>query len=270
MRVTIGVEKTLNNEKFYQVTADLKRYRINQLNKMQDNTQMVVEYLNLRMREGNLKPATRANTIDRLFRLSIFHKNKSFREMTTEDIFSYLDSLRRTESQDPLHKWIGTYNLSLVKIMSFFKWMYDPDSNSKNRRTPSFLTKISFLKRKEKTSCSATDLWTEEEDSIFLKYCPDKRLRLYHILARETSGRPHELLALRIGQISFLKTEDGKSYAIATIGKGGKTNPRTVPIINSIGYLKDWLATGHPHGNSRNHYLFPSIHTLLPLNHQRL
>jgi hypothetical protein len=78
------------------------------------------------MREGNLKPASRANTIDRLYRLSKFHKNKSFREMTIEDIFSFLDTLRRTETEDPMHKWIGTYNLSVIKMIAFFKWLYEP------------------------------------------------------------------------------------------------------------------------------------------------
>jgi hypothetical protein len=70
---------------------------------------------------------------------------------------------------------------------------------------------------------------------LFLKYCPDKRLRCYHIMGRETSGRPHELLALKIGDIIF-HNSDGKIYATITIGKEGKTVPRTVPLINSIPY----------------------------------
>ena len=115
MTATIGVEH-IDDKKFYQVTAYLKGYRISQLENMQEpNSKLVVEYLNSKMREGNLKPATRANTIDRLSRLSrlsLFHKNKSFREMTTEDIFYFLDTIKQTEIQDPLHKWIGTYNLT--------------------------------------------------------------------------------------------------------------------------------------------------------------
>jgi hypothetical protein len=74
------------------------------------------------MREGNLKPSSRANTIDSLYRLSKFHKNKSLREMTIGDIFSFLDTLRRTETEYPMHKWIGTYNLSVIKMIAFFKY----------------------------------------------------------------------------------------------------------------------------------------------------
>jgi hypothetical protein len=51
-------------KKFDQVTADLKGYRISQLKKLQEsNSKLVVECLISKMREGNLKPATRANTI---------------------------------------------------------------------------------------------------------------------------------------------------------------------------------------------------------------
>ena len=51
---------------------------------------------------------------------------------------------------------------------------------------------------------------------------------------------------------------DGRVYATITIGKEGKTIPRTVPIINSIPYYKDWISD-HPHGDSKNHFLFPSL-----------
>jgi integrase len=259
------------DKKFHQVTADLKNFRITQLNKMgETNLTLVTEFLYSKMREGNLKPASRETTIDRLSRLSVFHKNKSFREMTTDDIFSYLDTVRRNENDDPLHKWIGTYNISVIQIISFLKWLYEPDTHSKDRHTPTFLNTVKCLKRKEKTTCCARDLWTHEEDLLFLKYCPDKRLRLYHIMARETSGRPHELLSLKIGDVIFHNTGEGKVYATVTIGKGGKTIPRTLPIINSIPYLKDWLTSDHPHGDSKNHFLFISMNRKSIMRNKKL
>ena len=87
------------HSKFYLVTSDLKKYRINQLKRMKKNSVLVIDYLNSRMREGNLKPATRASTIDRLYRISIFHKNKPFIEVTTNDIFAYIDTLRKTDGE---------------------------------------------------------------------------------------------------------------------------------------------------------------------------
>jgi hypothetical protein len=128
-----SIQDPIHDKKLHQISADLQQYRLNQLRKMeQTNSTLLVEYLYSRMREGNLKPAGRANTIDRLSRLSIFHKNKSFREMTTEDIFSYLDTVRSNESDDPMHRWIGTYNLSVIKLIAFVKWLYAPDTHSIN------------------------------------------------------------------------------------------------------------------------------------------
>ena len=262
------VQDHLYDKKLFQVTADLKHYRVSQLKRMDKNSFPVVEFLYAKMREGNLKPASRASTIDRLCQISLFHNNKPFNEITQEDIFSYLDTIRKTENEDPLHKWVGTYNISIIKIISFFRWLYQPSLHSNDRSTPEFLNNLRCIKRKEKTTVSGKDLWTTEEDALFLKYCPDKRLRFYHIMARETSGRPHELLSLKIGDVIFHNSE-GKIYATITIGKEGKTIPRTVPIINSIPYYKDWISE-HPHGESKNHFLFPSLDRKFIMRNKKL
>jgi hypothetical protein len=101
------------------------------------------------------------------------------------------------------------------------------------------------------------DLWTHEDDAIFLKYCEDKRLKCYHAMARDTSGRPHEILKIRVGDIMWQMTGTA-IYAEVTIGKGGKTVQRTVPLINSIPYIKDWIQE-HRTGNNRNAFLFISL-----------
>ena len=46
--------------------------------------------------------------------------------MTDIDIFHYLDLARKPEAQDPLHKWIGTYNTKRMTLMRFFKWLDHP------------------------------------------------------------------------------------------------------------------------------------------------
>ncbi|MGA8738504.1 MAG: hypothetical protein WB501_05690, partial [Nitrososphaeraceae archaeon] len=62
-----SVQDPIYDKKLHQVRADLKQYRLSQLRKMeQTNSTLLVDYLYSRMREGNLKPASRANTIDRL------------------------------------------------------------------------------------------------------------------------------------------------------------------------------------------------------------
>ncbi len=72
----------------------------------------------------------------------------------------------------------------------------------------------------------------------------------------DTSARPHELLNLRIEDIQFkISTDDSKQYAEITIN--GKTGQRTVPLINSIPYVKEWLLD-HPFGKNKNYWIFIS------------
>jgi hypothetical protein len=53
--------------------------------------------------------------------------------------------------------------------MRFFKWLYSPDIEPAKRAKPSVIENISQLKRKEKSIYTPTDIWTAEDDSLFLK-----------------------------------------------------------------------------------------------------
>jgi integrase len=58
-------------------------------------------------------------------------------------------------------------------------------------------------------------------------------------MAYDTSARPNELLGLHIRDIFFRKTSDGKQYAEIVIT--GKTKSRTLPLIFSLPYLKQFF-----------------------------
>ena len=133
--------------------------------------------------------------------------------MTREDTMSFLDSFRKTETVDPLLKWIGTYNIYRNHLMRFFKWLYYPDAEPAKSRKPSVIENIPQLRRKETSIYKPTDLWTEEDDSLFLKYCPSNRIKCYHTVSRDASARPHEILKLKIKDIAFKLTPDKKQYA---------------------------------------------------------
>ena len=107
------------------------------------------------------------------------------------------------------------------------------------------------LKRKEKSIYKPTDLWTQEDDILFFKYCPSKRDRCYHAISRDSSCRPHELLKIRIKDIVF-KMVGERQYAEILVN--GKTGQRSIPLINSIPYLKDWL-DDHPQRGNENAFL---------------
>jgi integrase/recombinase XerD len=219
------------------------------------NGTILADYVITTRSESNVSDTYRREVIKDLFTLSkFFEHEKSFKYMSRDDLLSYLGSLRKPEPLDPLHKWIGTYNLRLAIFQSFFKWLYHPDTKKNERPKPSILHNICNLKRKEVSVYKPTDLWTAEDDLLFLKYCPSKRIKLYHVLASDSSCRPHELVNLRIKDIVFNVTSDGKQYAEVLVN--GKTGNRPIPLFNSVPYLKDWLSNGHPQPSNPNAFLF--------------
>ncbi|HEY7078947.1 MAG TPA: site-specific integrase [Nitrososphaeraceae archaeon] len=104
------------------------------------------------------------------------------------------------------------------------------------------------MKRKEKSAYKPSDLWTTEDDLLYLKYCKNKRDRCFHALAIETSCRPHEILSLKIKDIVFKHSEE-KQYAEILVN--GKTGPRVIPLFYSLPYVKDWILD-HPQSTNRN------------------
>src|SRR6476620_11649720 len=180
--------------------------------------------------------------------------------MTREDVLSYLDKSRKPENEDPLHKWIGSYNIRCIILFRFFKWLYYPNITNPKKRSelssqenrPECIMDIPKLRRKEKSCYKPSDLWSQEDDLLFLKWVTNKRDRCYHTMARDLSARPHEILNLKIKDIRF-KTIDKYQYAEVLVN--GKTGSRSIPLIQSIPYIKDWLSN-HPSKNNPNSPVF--------------
>jgi len=190
-----------------------------------------------------------------LVELSKYLNQKPFGQLTSDDVLSFLNKFRKMEDKDPLHKWIGTYNLKHEILRQFFTWFNDPDTERNHRSRPKIMENISKFKRKEVSIYKPTDLWTGEDDMLFLRYCPNKRDRCYHTLSRDSSCRPDELVKLRIKDVIF-KTSGDYQYAEITVS--GKTGTRTIPLFSCIPYLKDWIDE-HPQRGNSNAILFPSM-----------
>lgn len=56
--------------------------------------------------------------------------------MTHDDVLVFLNRLRKTDEEDELHHWIGTYNGNVITIVQFFKWSYFPLLEPKKRPKP--------------------------------------------------------------------------------------------------------------------------------------
>jgi integrase/recombinase XerD len=226
------------------------------LNKIsKDNALTIANYIISMRTETNLSDNYRKNIIKVLSRFSTFYSSNNikkplfFKQVTREDILSFLNSFRRSEPSDPLHQWIGTYNIYRTYLVRFFKWLYYPAIEPSKRPKPDVIENILQLKRKETSIYKPTDLWTTEDDLLFLKYCPSKRMKCYHSIARDTSCRPHELLKLRIKDIVFKSIG---TYQYAEVLVNGKTGSRQIPLIDSIPYVKDYLDHEHPQPGNPN------------------
>ena len=166
-----------NIRKIEEITAGLYKFTYRDLTEKisAENAVAIADYILAMKTETNLADTTRTNIIKILCLISRFHKNKGFKNMTREDVLQYLDSARKPDESDVLHKWIGTYNMKRMILLKFFKWIYSPDTKPKDRKVPPVMENIPLLKRREQSIYKPTDLWTVEDDLLFLKYCPNKR-----------------------------------------------------------------------------------------------
>lgn len=239
--------------------AYYKNILIKQAARNTENANIICDYIIAEQTEINIKNSTKESRIKVLVWLSNFFEDKiSFQELTKQDILNYLNGLRKSILEDESQRWIGSYNVRQIILNKFFRWLYNSDEPHQRKRiTPKIMSGIKQLPRKEKILYKNSDLWISEEHAIFLKYCPSKRDKAFHAMANDTSARPYELLNLKIKDITFKITEGKKQYAELHIN-GGETGSRTVPLIDSIPYLKDYLQNEHPTPENQSSWLFVS------------
>jgi integrase/recombinase XerD len=246
-------DDSLFDRKVDLVTTGLRAYHArclkNEREVSRNNALIICNYIMSMKTEINLSDNYRRTNLTLLVQFSKFHYQKPFSYITREDLLAFLDSLRKPESVDPMCKWIGSYNLYCIQLIRFFKWLFSPDIEPDKRPKPTVVQNIPQLKRKEKSIYKPSDLWTNEEDLLFLRYCPSSRMKCYHSVVRDTGCRPHEILKLKIKDITF-KSVGNRQYAETIVN--GKTGTRSLPLIDSLPYLKDYLGHGHPQPGNPN------------------
>jgi hypothetical protein len=84
---------------------------------------------------------------------------------------------------------------------------------------------------------------------MILSFSNIAQVKEIHAMSWGTSCRPHELLKLRIKDVTF-KVFENKQYAEVFVN--GKTGTRHIPLINSIPYLKDYMNNEHPQPGNPN------------------
>jgi hypothetical protein len=122
--------RTINqfNDRIEKIATELSSvYTGNLLYAAGANAFTIIDYITAMKIETNYTIHYGNDTIGVLCRFSKYHKNKPFKDITRNDIIEFLDSIRKTEIEDPLHKWVGSYNVYRMYLFRFFKWLYSPD-----------------------------------------------------------------------------------------------------------------------------------------------
>jgi integrase len=247
-------------EKVDQITKGQKPYinrmLLNILNASSCNVENICDFIIAERNEIDIKGSTIEWHVKVLGQIQRFCSFKGFRDMTKDDILNFLNSLRKSSDEDPTNKSIGNRNNKQRVLLKFFKWLYNPEIDHRNRPTPLCMKGVKVLPRKELSPYKPSDLWTQRDNEIFLKYCPSNRDRAFHAMAIDTSCRPHELLGLKIKDIQFKVSANEMQYAEVLVS--GKTKSRTVPLLSSLPYVKEWIQ-GHPLGENPNSWLFIAL-----------
>lgn len=117
------------------ITEGIDRFFVSKLRGLsKDNALTIIDYILSMKNEINLSDNYRKLNIFALQSLSMFLKNKkTYKELTRDDVLQFLDSLRKPEASDPLHRWIGTYDIYRILFIRLFKWLYHPNLEQKKR-----------------------------------------------------------------------------------------------------------------------------------------
>ncbi|HKR57832.1 MAG TPA: hypothetical protein VJR67_03075 [Candidatus Nitrosopolaris sp.] len=140
----LGNNQEVINRKIDLATTGLHSFVHKDLtqNMSPENALTAVKYILAMKNEINISDSYREITIRELCSLCKFVRHKEFLKLTREDVLCYLDNLRKSETSDPFHKWIGTYNLRKTMLLKFFKWLYFPNEDPKKREIPTVMENI--------------------------------------------------------------------------------------------------------------------------------
>jgi integrase len=260
---------TIVNSKIKAVVAGLPKSIANLFLEFPDdhNKELVADFLQASIKQENIAINTKRVYLIALAYL-IRDIKKSLDVINASDLRIYLESMQKSQDEDPDQSWISTQRTMGLPLLKFYKWLAYPDMTPQERKRlprdkfpPVLKGFVLQMKKGSKTPVKTGEIWHDEDTAVFLKYCTENpRLRFYHALAVETSGRPGELLQLRIGDINVESdVESNKMYAVLDIGRRGKKREsRIVGITDfAIQYFQTYLPY-HPNPTNKEAYIFMS------------
>jgi integrase/recombinase XerD len=191
------------------------------------NISLILKFINERDVMSRWKSKnTKRNYIFNLHSLAEFLKDKKFQDVGKEDIVEYVGLLMNKinkKTNRGLKKI--TIDVTKARIMTFFRWLYDGER-------PNFLKDMRV--NLQPISVTPDQILSEEEIKRLIQIVDNIRDKAVIAVLYESGCRVGEFLNMRIKDIRF--DEFG---AIANLN--GKTGQRSIRLVNSVPYLKEWF-----------------------------
>ncbi len=177
--------------------------------------------------------SSRISYIRNTVRFTPILNGKGFEDVTREDFGDFMYSLRDKKPATITN----AYNL----LSGFYKWLGGLNDGEDEDKYTRLLRKERYRRPAgDRHVIKAEDLPTKEEIEKIIRYAVNPRDKAAIAMSWDIGSRPHEMLNLNVGDVKF--DEYG---AVVTIGEGGKTGARTLRLIYSLPYIKEWLES-HP------------------------
>lgn len=185
---------------------------------------------------------TREEYLRRTIEFVPYLKGKPFEGVIREEFTEFFYSKR--------DKKAATKQRNYAELHRFYGWLSSKEEEDE-RKYIRILEKERYIAPKgERHIIKAETLPTEEEIQQIIKFAGNPRDKCMIAMSYDLGTRPKELLALNVGDVAF--DEYG---AVVTVGEHGKTGARTLRLILSLPYLRQWLES-HPYRDNKDAALF--------------
>ena len=183
--------------------------------------------------------------------------SKELKDVTKDEVVTFLDKRKKSIEADPDKKWVVTWNHYLNRLIGFYRWMHNHPKNidMEDWETPEPVCSIKRKKNKRISSYSPNDVWSIDELLLAVKYCTNIRDKVILTLSWDMAARNHEMTKLKLKDIKFKE-----KYADATTSWDTKTGMRTTPLIVSFPYLRE-LINNHLFSSSPGAFVILSLTT---------
>jgi len=222
----VNIESLKRNLSFGKIRVGKTKAGIyKNVNLLPENTKKILDFDNEFSMQ--FKPKTRMVYLTTLLRLAVFLKDKPFEKATKEDFVKFFTELKDSGVKE---NTINTYGF---RILKFIQWVH----NMKGREYPECIDW--FHPKRNRNMKLPDDLPTEEDVKTLINTAKNIRDKALVSVLYETGARCHEFLKMKIRDIIF------DEYGAKILLHSDKTDDRVVRIVDSVGYLKEWLKN-HP------------------------